>query len=147
MMNAALSEDVNVLLVEDDEVDVEVVKRAFKKHDIRNPVYHATSGVEALDMLRGDNHRIKLPHPYVMLVDINMPLMNGLDFLRAVRGDEGLKRSIAFILTTSARDTDIATAYELNAAGYFLKDNMQKLVDLFSVYQQINKFPDGEGSA
>lgn len=147
MLNAALNEDVNVLLVEDDEVDVEVVRRAFRKHDIRNPVFHAESGIAALEMLRGQNAREKLPHPYIMLVDINMPLMNGLDFLRAVRGDEELKKSIAFILTTSARDTDVAQAYDLNAAGYFLKDNLQKLVDLFSVYQQINKFPDGEEPA
>jgi CheY-like chemotaxis protein len=147
MINTAIAENVNVLLVEDDDVDVEVVRRAFKKHNIKNPVYHAISGIEALDILRGKNQKEKLPHPYIMLVDINMPQMNGLEFLRAVRADEELKQSIAFILTTSARDTDVAAAYDLNAAGYFLKDNMQNLVDLFSVYQQINRFPDGAGGA
>jgi CheY-like chemotaxis protein len=137
-----MPENINVLLVEDDEVDVEAVKREFKKHGIKNPVHHALCGIDALEILRGENQKSKLPRPYVMLVDINMPKMNGLDFLKEVRNDESLKESIAFILTTSARDVDINAAYELNAAGYFLKDNMHELVNMLSVYQQINQFPE-----
>jgi CheY-like chemotaxis protein len=137
-----MAENINVLLVEDDEVDVAAVKREFRKHNVRNPVYHAICGVDALEMLRGENQREKLPHPYVLLVDINMPLMNGIDFLREVRGDESLKESIAFFLTTSSRDTDISAAYQLNAAGYFLKDNINDLVNMLSVYSSINMFPE-----
>jgi CheY-like chemotaxis protein len=142
MFESIVPENIHVLLVEDDDVDVEVVKREFKKHNIKNPIHHAICGVDALEILRGENQRLKIPRPYIMLVDINLPKMNGLDFLRAVRNDEKLKESIAFILTTSARDTDVAAAYELNAAGYFLKDNMNDLVNMFSVYQQINQFPE-----
>jgi CheY-like chemotaxis protein len=148
MMNEATSpippENVSVLLVEDDDVDVEVIRRLFEKHNIKNPLYHAGSGIEALEILRGANDGPKLARPYLMLVDINLPLMNGIEFLRAVRADDKLKKSIAFMLTTSFRDADIAQAYELNAAGYFLKDNLLQLVDLFTVYQKINRFPNGE---
>jgi CheY-like chemotaxis protein len=144
-MFSNMPENVNVLLVEDDEIDVEAVKREFKKRNIKNPLYHATCGVDALEMLRGENQKQKLPRPFVMLVDINMPKMNGLDFLREVRNDNNLKESIAFILTTSARDVDVEAAYKLNAAGYFLKDNVNDLVDILSVYRQINKFPDRTG--
>ncbi len=140
-----MAENINVLLVEDDEVDVETVRREFKRHNIKNSVYRATSGVDALELLRGENKKPKIPQPYVMLVDLNMPQMNGLDFLREVRADENLKESIAFVLTTSARDTDIAAAYELNAAGYFLKDNIDDLVSMLSVYRQINQFPEIPG--
>jgi DNA-binding NarL/FixJ family response regulator len=59
-----------------------------------------------------------------------------------VRGDESLKESIAFFLTTSSRDTDISAAYQLNAAGYFLKDNINDLVNMLSVYSSINMFPE-----
>ena len=142
MPSHAMPENINVLLVEDDEVDVEAVKREFKKHNIKNHLYRAVCGVDALEMLRGENQRPKLPRPYIMLVDINMPQMNGLDLLKEVRKDDGLKESIAFILTTSARDTDISAAYGLNAAGYFLKENMRDLIDMLSLYREINLFPD-----
>ena len=133
-------ERVGVLLVEDDELDVEAIRRLFKKHNIDNPLYRASSGVDALEILRGEN-REKLSPPYILLVDINMPTMNGLEFLKEVRNDKDLKESIAFVLTTSARDSDLASAYELNVAGYFLKDDMNQLVNMFTSYRQINNFP------
>ena len=141
MSGCGMPENLNVLLLEDDEVDVEAVRRLFRKNNIKNPIFHATSGIDGLKMLRGENDHPRVPQPYIMLVDINMPKMNGLDFLKEVRKDESLNESIAFILTTSSRDTDIAIAYELNAAGYFLKENMHELVNLLSVYGQINRFP------
>jgi CheY-like chemotaxis protein len=142
MVDNCIFENINVLLVEDDEVDVEAVKREFKKRGIKNPLYHAVCGVDALEILRGENQKQKLGHPYVILLDINMPKMNGLEFLREIRKDKSLKESIAFILTTSSRDSDIAAAQALNAAGYFLKDDMRSLMGIFSVYRQINKFSE-----
>jgi CheY-like chemotaxis protein len=147
MTNVPVAENVNVLLVEDDEVDVEVVQRLFKKNNLKNTIYHAESGIEALALLRGSSSGDKIPPPYVILVDLNMPRMGGLEFLGELRNDEELKKSVAFVLTTSARDTDIEKAYTLNAAGYFLKDNMQRLADLFSAYRQINRFPGAEAPA
>lgn len=140
MIISPIPENINVLLVEDDEIDVEVIKRKFKRHDIKNPLYHAICGVDALEFLRGENQRTKLPHPYIIFIDINMPKMNGLDFLKEVRNDPGLKDSIAFFLTTSAQDAEVAAAYALNAAGYFLKENIDEVINVFSVYRQINKF-------
>ncbi|MBI1215085.1 MAG: response regulator [Alphaproteobacteria bacterium] len=143
MFMNTVPEDVNVLVIEDDEIDVEVLRRAFRKNNINNSIYRAKSGVDALEMMRGAKAQERLPKPYILLVDINMPEMDGLEFLNEVRNDNDLKKSIAFILTTSARDTDVARAYDLNAAGYFLKDNMQELINMFSVYKSINQFPNG----
>jgi CheY-like chemotaxis protein len=140
MMNDSSSEPIDILLVEDDKIDVEMVKRIFKKQGMINPLHHALCGIDALEMLRGQNGKQKIPQPCVMLVDINMPQMNGLEFLKEVRNDKDLRRNIAFILTTSSRASDVTDAYELNVAGYFLKNNLQKLVDMLGFYWQINKF-------
>jgi CheY-like chemotaxis protein len=135
-------ESINVLLVEDDEMDVEAIRRVFKKKNIGNPLFHATCGVDALAMLRGEGGHEKIPQPYVLLVDINMPQMNGLDFLSEVRRDGKLKNSVAFMLTTSSRDADVERAYELNAAGYFLKDDLGTLASMIGLYKEINQFAD-----
>lgn len=133
---------VNILIVEDDEVDVESLMRLFSKNNIKNPVYCASNGVEALDIIRGVNERERLPKPYVILLDINMPIMNGIELLKHLRGDESLKESVVFILTTSPLSADKITTYKLNVAGYFLKKDMAELVNLLSLYWQLNEFPD-----
>ncbi|RUP22418.1 response regulator, partial [Methylobacterium sp.] len=76
---------VNILLVDDDEVDVQGLKRAFKKSKIGNPITVARDGIEALEILRGQNGRERLPKPHLVLLDLNMPRMNGIEFLEAVR--------------------------------------------------------------
>ena len=113
---------VNILLVDDDSVDVMNVQRAFKKNNITNPLYVAYNGVEALDMLRGTNGVQKLePLPRIILLDINMPKMGGLEFLKHLRGDPGLKNISVFIMTTSSDDKDRVEAYNYNVAGYIVK--------------------------
>ncbi|CCQ74321.1 response regulator [Magnetospira sp. QH-2] len=112
---------VTVLLVDDDEVDVEGVKRAFAEHKIANPVRVARDGVEGLEILRGTNGQVMLDRPYLILLDINMPRMNGFEFLEALRADPDLKQSVVFMLTTSATDEDRARAYDQNIAGYIVK--------------------------
>ena len=112
----------NILLVEDDEVDVMNVLRAFKKNNITNPLYMAANGLEALVMLRGNGKpRVIRPERRLVLLDINMPKMNGLEFLRELRADPQLKPSPVIILTTSNEDRDKVEAYNLNVAGYILK--------------------------
>ncbi|HBP87203.1 MAG TPA: two-component system response regulator [Nitrospiraceae bacterium] len=140
MIEAVKPETVHVLVVEDDEIDVEVVRRKFKKQNMTNPLFHAFCGVDALAILRGENEDQKISQPCILLVDINMPRMNGLEFLAEVRRDEKLKKNVAFILTTSARGADIDAAYELNVAGYFLKDDLDKLTEMLRYYREINKF-------
>lgn len=136
-----MREPVNILVVEDDEMDVEFLRRLFAKDNITNPLYHAANGVEALDFLRGKNNR-KIPRPYIILLDINMPLMNGIEFLGELRADEELKDSVVFILTTSPRDEDKAITYKMNVAGYFLKNDIRELISLLVIYARINEFPE-----
>lgn len=108
---------VNILLVEDDEVDVMNVKRAFTKNNIKNELFVAGNGVEALEMLRTSI----VPLPRIIILDINMPKMNGIEFLKILREDENLKNISVFVMTTSNEDSDKINAYNLNVAGYILK--------------------------
>ncbi|KAM3100266.1 response regulator [Phormidesmis sp. 146-35] len=110
----------NILLVDDDEVDVMNVQRAFKKHNITNPLFVANNGFEALDMLRGDPPTVP-PHRRLILLDLNMPKMGGIEFLRELRADDRLKNTPVIVLTTSNEDNDKVEAYNLNVAGYILK--------------------------
>jgi CheY-like chemotaxis protein len=114
---------INILLVEDDTVDVMNVKRAFKKYKITNPLYVAQNGIEALEMLRDrDGQPPKVPASRrLVLLDLNMPKMNGLEFLNELRQDKDLKRTPVIVLTTSDEDKDRIEAYNLNVAGYILK--------------------------
>ena len=112
----------NILLVEDDEVDVMNIKRAFKKSKIFNPLYVAGNGLEGLEMLRSHDGQPTVPDTRrLILLDLNMPKMNGLEFLQELRNDEELKRTPVIVLTTSDEDRDRIEAYNLNVAGYILK--------------------------
>ena len=114
---------INILLVEDDEVDVMNVKRAFKKSNIINPLYVAGNGLEALEMLRSHPDRASIvpEQRRLVLLDINMPKMNGLEFLHQLRKDPKLKQIPVIVLTTSDEERDFLEAYNLNVAGYVLK--------------------------
>jgi CheY-like chemotaxis protein len=108
----------NILLVDDDEVDVMTVRRAFAKANIVNHVYVATDGIEALALLRSDG----VPGARrLVLLDLNMPRMNGIEFLREIRQDPALQPLTVVVLTTSNEDRDRIEAYQLNVAGYLLK--------------------------
>ena len=108
----------NILLVEDDEVDVMNVRRAFQKNHITNPLFVASNGVEALEQLRGGN----IPRDRrIVLLDLNMPQMNGIEFLRELRRDPQLRLTPVVVLTTSNDERDRIEAYDLNVAGYLLK--------------------------
>ncbi len=110
--------ETNILLVEDDEVDVMNVQRAFKKNNIRNPLFHAGNGLDALDALRSG----RMPGDRrLVLLDLNMPRMGGIEFLRELRADPELRHTPVVVLTTSNDDRDRVEAYNLNVAGYILK--------------------------
>ncbi|NWF60140.1 MAG: response regulator [Fischerella sp.] len=114
---------INILLVEDDEVDVMNVKRAFKKVNITNPLYVATNGLEALTTLRGNNGKPpEVPDSRrLILLDLNMPKMGGIEFLQELRSDSQLRPTPVVVMTTSNQDKDRVEAYNLNVAGYLLK--------------------------
>lgn len=109
--------EVTILLVEDDEVDIMNVQRAFKKNHITNPLLIAHNGLEALELLRSGT----IPMPPIIILDINMPKMNGIEFLQELRNDPALSRISVFVMTTSNEDSDKINAYNLNVAGYILK--------------------------
>ena len=111
---------VNILLVDDDQVDVRAITRAFQKQRISNPITVASNGLEALEILRGQGKET-IERPYMILLDLNMPKMGGLQFLDEIRQDEDLKDSIVFVLTTSDDERDKFEAYSKNIAGYLLK--------------------------
>ena len=117
-MSEAAEKMLNILLVEDDDLDVMNVQRAFRKNNIANPLFVAGNGEEALEMLR----RGEVPaERRLVLLDLNMPRMNGIEFLRALRADPGLKYTSVVVLTTSNDERDRVEAYNLNVAGYILK--------------------------
>ncbi|MCX6185990.1 MAG: response regulator [Bacteroidetes bacterium] len=132
------NDPITILLVEDDEVDIINVKRAFKKNEIENQLLLANNGIEALKLL----HSLSSSQlPQVILLDINMPMMNGIEFLCELRKDERLKHISVFVMTTSNEDSDKIEAYGYNVAGYILKplsfdkfiDTINKLIEFWSI--------------
>ncbi|HET7506524.1 MAG TPA: response regulator [Kofleriaceae bacterium] len=132
----------NILLVDDDEVDVMTVKRAFSKANIANQVFVATDGIEALAILRADG----VPTTRrLILLDLNMPRMNGIEFLRELRGDPALQALTVVVLTTSNEDRDRVEAYQLNVAGYLLKpvtfQSFAEVMAALNKYWTLMEFP------
>lgn len=137
---------VNILLVEDDEVDVMNVKRAFKKNNVTNPLFICNNGLEALSFLRGERDASITEMPKIILLDLNMPKMGGIEFLREIRKDDHLKNISVFVMTTSNEDKDKVDAFDLNVAGYILKPlSMERFIEAVSTlnnYWKLCEFPD-----
>jgi CheY-like chemotaxis protein len=119
----AVTTMLNILLVEDDEVDVMTVRRAFKQANISNHLFIASNGIDALAMLRGHcGQASSIPtERRIILLDLNMPRMNGLEFLRELRADPSIHNIPVVVLTTSNEEQDRLQAYQFNVAGYILK--------------------------
>jgi CheY-like chemotaxis protein len=113
-----INDPIHILLVDDDDIDVMNVRRAFEKGNIANPLYVARDGIEALRMLRDGTVP---PGRRIVLLDLNMPRMNGIEFLRELRADIELKHLPVVVLTTSDDERDRIEAYHLNVAGYIVK--------------------------
>ena len=120
-------------------------RSTFGAAKIVNPLVRAVDGVDALDILRGTNGRTKIAAPYLLLVDLNMPRMNGIELVQALRRDPEFHSCIVFMLTTSIRDEDKVAAYDGNVAGYILKERVghdfQKLVEMVRGYWRIVELP------
>lgn len=139
------SKEIVILLVEDDEVDVMNVKRAFLKNNIQSPLIAARNGKVALEIL---DEMLKAPAktlPHVVLLDINMPVMNGIEFLQEIRQHPELKTLSVFVMTTSNEDSDKIEAYKLNVAGYILKplsfDRFMDAVKTLNEYWRLTEYP------
>ena len=137
---------INFLLVEDDEVDIKNVQRAFKKNNINNSLFVAGNGEEALEMLRGESESPVNPPPEVILLDLNMPKMGGLEFLQELRKDPRFKSLSVFVLTTSDVERDMIAAYNFNIAGYILKpiefDQFMDTIKTLEAYWTLCEFPN-----
>ena len=116
-----------ILLVEDDRVDIMAVKRAVRELEITDPLIVVTNGEEGLAYLKDPENVL----PAIVLLDINMPKMNGIEFLRVVKQDARLRRLPIIVLTTSQEDQDRFNSFDLGAAGYMLKPvNFVQFVDV-----------------
>jgi len=138
-------QEVSILMVEDDDIDAMAIERAFKKLKLANPLTRASDGLEALEYLRGTNGKDFIERPHILLLDINMPRMNGLELLDEIRNDPKLADTIVFVLTTSKADQDIIAAHNHNVAGYIVKsdvaDGFIKVIELLDSYWRIVTFP------
>jgi CheY-like chemotaxis protein len=136
---------VHILLIEDDEVDIMNVTRAFKKNNISNPLHVAHNGIEALEMLQGSNLDVRIPSPRVILLDINMPRMGGIEFLTELRKHPEHRSASVFVMTTSNEESDKIAAYDLNVAGYILKplsfEGFTSAVSILNHYWHLCEMP------
>ncbi|UYZ59243.1 response regulator [Hymenobacter latericus] len=120
-MSADTHASPSILLVEDDQMDIMNVQRELRKHNIEVPLHIARNGREALSMLRGEGGKERIPKPNVVMLDINMPRMNGLELLEALRSDPEFVGLNVFIMTTSDLESDRLKARELAVSGYIIK--------------------------
>ena len=136
---------VNILLVDDDDVAAESVVRSLRKNTIDFPITLARDGVEALEILRRSHTDLSIEKPYLILLDLNMPRMDGFEFLQEIRNDKDLHDSIVFVLTTSDFDSDKTRAYNENIAGYMVKSavgpQFAKLATLLDNYRSTIALP------
>ena len=133
-----------ILLVEDDEVDIMNVQRAFKKNNISNPLIITHNGIEALELLR--SQEVDAVKPKIVLLDLNMPRMGGIEFLKEIRNDPELSSLSVFVMTTSNEDGDKIDAFNLNVAGYILKplsmDRFIAAVSTLNSYWTLCEYPE-----
>lgn len=136
---------INILLVEDDDVSAESVVRSLRKSAGEFPIVIAQDGVEALEVLRGTHSEFSIQKPFIVLLDLNMPRMNGFEFLREVRSDTQLRECVIFVLTTSDADADRNRAYDECIAGYLVKSavgpQFAKLSTLLEDYRCAVRLP------
>jgi len=133
-----------ILLVEDDSVDAMTVKRALKDLNVTNPMVRATNGEEALEYLSNASNN----KPCVILLDLNMPKMNGIEFLKVAKADPKLRGIPAIVLTTSKDDRDKVDSFKLSVAGYIVKPvDYKKFVEaikIINLYWTLSELPTGE---
>lgn len=140
--------NVPILLVDDDQVDVMTVQRAFKRNNIIDPLYVVGNGREALDFLYHQADFVnpeKSPRPGIILLDLNMPVMNGIEFLKVIKVDESLKKIPVIVLTTSKEENDRVESFNLSVAGYIIKpvefEKFVEAVRVLNLYWTLSELP------
>lgn len=139
------SSSLTILLVEDDDVAAEAVMRSLNKMNVPFPIIWAQDGIDALAILRGQDPDRSIQRPLVILLDLNMPRMNGFEFLQTLRSDPALCDEVTFVLTTSDADADRTRAYHEQIAGYLVKSaigpQFSKLAQLLMSYEAAVRLP------
>ena len=134
----------SVLLVEDDSIDAMTVRRAFKDLKLVNKLAHRVNGEEALAYLEDPSEE----QPCVILLDLNMPRMNGIEFLKVIKENEHFKRIPVIVLTTSNEERDVVESFRLSVAGYIVKPvDYQKFVEAIrtiDLYWTVSEMPEPE---
>lgn len=125
------SSNLKILLVDDDWIDRKAVIRAFESINFPYSITEAIDGKEAIEILDEANDE---DVPYLILLDLNMPRMNGMDFLEKISNNESYKKHLIFVLSTSANSNDIKNSYRYKIAGYFVKDQLERLVEFINIY-------------
>jgi CheY-like chemotaxis protein len=135
----------NILIVDDDDVAAESIIRGLRKLDEPCHMVVAEDGLAALNVLRHQDQDRILHRPYVVLLDLNMPRMDGFEFLDSLRSDPEIRDTVVFVLTTSTADIDRSRAYQQNIAGYMVKSSVgpqfSKLVRLMNNYRDAVRLP------
>ncbi len=134
-----------VLVVDDDVVDVEIVERGTRQRNLPCEMRSMPDGRHALEFLRSDSLTEDQRERLAIVLDINMPGMNGHQFLEELRKDPQLRRTLVFVLSTSDHVRDKSKAYDMNVAGYFTKPNIDSLIDTLELYAQHAEFPPWPG--
>jgi CheY-like chemotaxis protein len=135
---AALPAVIDVLLVEDDPGDVLMTREAFEEHKLRNALHVVNDGVEAVAFLRRKGAYADAPRPGLILLDLNLPRMDGRDVLQEIKTDEALRSIPVVVLTTSEAEEDVLRSYDLHANAYVTKPvDFERFI---KVVQQIDDF-------
>ena len=130
-----------ILLIEDDDVDVMTVKRALKDLNIKNRLVNTANGEDALEYLKNNGNK----KPCIILLDLNMPKMNGIEFLQIVKADDTLKKIPVVVLTTSSQQQDIIESFKFSVAGYIVKSvdyaEFTEAISTINLYWTLSKLP------
>jgi CheY-like chemotaxis protein len=152
-MLASYNKPFNILLAEDDDGDAKAVLRAFVKAKIGNLIIRARDGLEALNLLKGSDGGARVTPPRILLTDLNMPRMNGVQLVTAIRKDEDdeIRNTIIFVLSTSRRAEDMKAVYDYNVAGYIVKAtaglDFGELAQLMAGYGRLVELPSAGRAA
>lgn len=141
----------DLLLVEDEPADYHLVRMALKEGHVLCNLHHAVDGVEALEFLRRQGRFPTAPRPDLILLDLNMPRMDGKEFLAAIKADPELKQIPVVVLTTSEVERDVVASFKLGASGYITKPvDMDQFIEAIrqvgTYWFTLTRLPKGEGA-
>lgn len=113
---------IKIIVIDDDDVDAQSIERSLRSADVNNEIIRAYDGIDALDLLKGANGKEKLTKPYILLIDLMMPRMDGITFIKTLRFESDITPEMIFVLSGTDSDEQCTQAYDLNITGFIKKD-------------------------